>query len=92
MNVSFDLSELTPVIAMTVAETLKAHAAADAELDDDRIAYTLDEVGELLGVLPHSVRDRIYDGKLAAFKMGRRWLVSRAELLAFIEREEVQFK
>ena len=46
--------------------------------------YTLEEIAELLQVTRRTIYTWIKDGKLKAFKVGRGWRVSRADLDSFL--------
>ena len=45
-----------------------------------RLTYTVQEVGELLGISRGSAYNRVRTGEIPALRMGRRLLVTRAEL------------
>ncbi len=55
----------------------------DLAVDKDKLVFQPDEIAELLGVHPESVRRWIRAGKLKAAKAGRYLLISRAELQTF---------
>ena len=55
----------------------------DVTVDKDKMVFQLDEVAELLGVHPESVRRWIRAGKLSAAKTGKQYLISRSDLQAF---------
>jgi len=55
----------------------------DLAVDKDKLVFQPDEVAELLGVHPESVRRWIRAGKLNAAKAGRYLLISRADLQTF---------
>ena len=48
--------------------------------DETQAAYSLEQVGVILGVHPETVRRAIRAGELAAFKMHLHYRVSRLEL------------
>ena len=46
----------------------------------DRLAYSPQEVAEMLGLPERSIRDLCMRGKIKAQKAGTRWLISRGEV------------
>lgn len=55
-------------------------------LDLTEPVYTLDEIAAPLRVSPMTIRRRIAEGQLNAFRVGRRWLVKQSERDAYFER------
>jgi excisionase family DNA binding protein len=55
----------------------------EVAIDEGKTVFQLEEVAELLGVHPESVRRWIRAGKLKAMKAGRQYLISRTDLQAF---------
>lgn len=55
----------------------------------DTLAVDVAEAARLLSWNETGVWQAIRDGKLASFKLGRRRLISRAALAAFVERREL---
>jgi excisionase family DNA binding protein len=54
----------------------------------ERLAYSPDEVAELLGISRELVHDLLRTGQLRSVKAGRRRLINRRHLDAFLAREE----
>lgn len=52
---------------------------------DDKLAYSVDEAAELLGIGRTLAYDLIRDGRLHSLKLGQRRLVAKADLVAFVE-------
>ncbi len=50
----------------------------------EKLSYTLKEVAEAMGLGMTKVRENVARGELASFRVGRRVLVSRVALDAFI--------
>jgi len=46
----------------------------------EKVAYSVRETAEALGLHPNTVYELISDGKLPALRLGRKILVSRSEL------------
>ncbi|MDX3661296.1 helix-turn-helix domain-containing protein [Streptomyces sp. ID05-26A] len=55
-------------------------------LDPDEPLYTLDEIAKPLRVSAVTLRRRIADGELKAFRVGRGWRVKQSERDAYFER------
>lgn len=53
-------------------------------MSKDLEVYTLEEIEQLLQVTRRTIYNWIKSGKLRAFKVGRGWRVSRAELDRFM--------
>jgi excisionase family DNA binding protein len=54
----------------------------------DRLAYSPDEVAEALGISRELVNDLLRTGQLGSVKAGRRRLIGRHHLEAFLNRDE----
>jgi excisionase family DNA binding protein len=54
----------------------------------DRLAYSPDEVAEALGISRELVNDLLRTGRLGSVKAGRRRLIGRHHLEAFLNRDE----
>ena len=54
----------------------------------ERLAYSPDEVAELLGISRELVHDLLRTGQLGSVKAGRRRLISKRHLEAFLAREK----
>lgn len=48
----------------------------------------VEELAELLGVHPKTVRKMIRDGKLKGKKLAKKWYVSEEELIAYFQGED----
>ena len=55
----------------------------EVAVDKTKLVFHVEEIAELLGVHPESVRRWIRSGKLKSAKAGREHLVSRVDLQAF---------
>ena len=53
-------------------------------LQGDLKLYSVKEIAEICGVSSRTVWNYIKAGKLEAFKVGRQWRVSEAQLKAFV--------
>ena len=54
----------------------------------ERLAYSPDEVAELLGISRELVHDLLRTGQLGSIKAGRRRLIGKRHLEAFLAREQ----
>lgn len=54
-------------------------------IDDTRIAFSMRETADSLGVSERSVWSLVKSGRLASFKVGRSVRISRLAIEAFIE-------
>ena len=52
---------------------------------DDKLAYSVDEAAERLGIGRTLAYDLIREGRLPSLKLGHRRLIARADLEAFVE-------
>ena len=69
------------------ATTRGATHPADATVTstgEPRLAFSPDETAELLGISPELVFDLVRTGQLKSIKAGRRRLISRANIDAFL--------
>lgn len=57
---------------------------AIAKANSDRIAYTIDQAAEAVGIHRNTMRDAVSRGELRAVKRGRRWLISREALVRWV--------
>ena len=50
----------------------------------DEVPVTVDtrSAAKLLGVLPETVRRKVADGKIPAFKIAREWRINKSDLMA----------
>jgi excisionase family DNA binding protein len=51
----------------------------------DRQVYTPEEVAQILGMHPNSVYALLKEGSLPGIKAGRRWLISKKRLDAWLD-------
>lgn len=54
-------------------------------VDDDRIAYTVEEVGRLVGLNPETIARYVRRGEIPASKLGRAVRIIRADLIRWLE-------
>lgn len=54
----------------------------------DEKLLTVDEVAQILRVLPKTVRSLLKEGKLPGFKVGRVWRIPEKSLRAYISRTD----
>ena len=85
MRFEFDVETLRPVIQQIVAETV-AQLKAEHSKFNDRIAYTEPEAAALLGVQAHVLRDLRRMGEIVGFKIGKRIVYMRADLVDLLQR------
>lgn len=52
-------------------------------VDKSKLVFTVEEVAEILGMHPESIRRWIQRGKLKAAKTGKQYLISRVDLQVF---------
>jgi len=69
--------ELRALIKSAVAEALASESAG-------RLAYTYRQAGEACGLPWTRIRDAHHRGELRAKRVGRTWLITRAELLRWL--------
>lgn len=71
-------SELAIIARLAVAQTL-------AELGStDRLAYTIDQAAEAVGLPRNTLRDRVASGEIPAVKRAGKWLIRKADLLKWL--------
>ena len=71
-------SETVQLVRSAVAQTLAALPKVD------RIAYTIDQAAEAIGLPRNTVRDRVSSGELRAVKRCGKWLILREDLLRWL--------
>jgi len=71
-------SETVQLVRSAVAQTLAALPKID------RIAYTIDQAAEAIGLPRNTVRDRVSSGELRAVKRCGKWLILREDLLRWL--------
>jgi hypothetical protein len=80
MNVTFDSSDLQPMIDLAVETAL--HRAGFQHADfENRLALTESEAAQTLGVKSHVLRDLRRRGKIMASKVGKRIVYESIEII-----------
>ena len=51
----------------------------------ERLSYTIEQASDVSGIAPSTLRELCARGDLPARKVGRRWIISRRALLAYID-------
>lgn len=69
--------ELAQAVRAAVAETLAA-------VPPERIAYTIDQAAEAIGLARNTIRDAVSRGELRAVKRCGKWLIRRDTLLRWL--------
>lgn len=54
----------------------------------EKLAWSIEEVAESTGLSRSLIYDEMNDGRLAYIKVGRRWLITRKQLDAFLANAE----
>jgi excisionase family DNA binding protein len=62
----------------------------DKRTTGTRLAYTTDQVAELLGISVRTVRDHMQSGEIPCFVMGQRRMVRHDTLVAWMATREQQ--
>lgn len=70
-------TELAALVRSIVAQSI-------AELHPERIAYTIDQAAEAIGIPRNTLRDRVSSGELPAVRRCGRWLIRRDDLLRWL--------
>jgi hypothetical protein len=86
VNLSLDATDLRPIVAAVVAETLQAIRENAAAIDGHRLAYSEAEAAAALGCRPHVLRDARLRGEFRATRVGGRIAYETAELHAYLAR------
>lgn len=73
-------SELPALVRTVVAQTL----ATPLYQQPQRIAYTIAEAAELVGLPRTTLRDRVASGEIPARKRCGKWLILRADLMKWL--------
>ena len=63
-------------------------SASNAKLGSEPLAYTLTEAARLLSVGKRKVEYMVQAGELKSVKIGRARRITRAELLAYVEKQQ----
>jgi excisionase family DNA binding protein len=77
---------ITPLLAADIREALLAimRAILERNVFTERLAYSPDEAAELLGISRELVHDLLRTGQLGSVKAGRRRLIAKHHLDAFL--------
>ncbi len=86
MQVSFDKSELQPIIETAVRATLEQVADENAQLGS-RLAFSEAEAASLLGIKTHVLRDCRLRGEIIARRVGKSFRYSCNQLVRFMDGE-----
>jgi excisionase family DNA binding protein len=73
-----------PPPEMVRADTTDPPVGTATSTGEPRLAFSPDETAQLLGVSPELVFDLLRSGQLKSVKAGRRRLISRANIDAFL--------
>ncbi len=79
-----DLPDLKPLIDVAVRSTLDQIQAVESRLGN-RIGYVEREAAEQLGLHPWVLADARRRGEIRAKRIGKKYVYSRASLVAFLE-------
>ena len=90
MNLRIDPDELRPLVQAVVEETLARIQADQSRLPSDRLAFPEAEAAALLGLKQHVLRDARLRGEITGSLLGRRYVYSRDDLLAWLRRQRVE--
>ncbi len=85
MNVTFNTSDLHPIIDLAV-EAAVHRVQTQQKCFADRIAITEAEAARALGVKPHVMRDLRRRGEIQASRVGKRIVYECDEILDFLRR------
>jgi excisionase family DNA binding protein len=64
--------------------TSKSETGSEANLTTDRLAYSVDEAARITGLSRDLLYDQMRAGKLSYLKVGRRRIITRQHLEAFL--------
>ena len=64
--------------------TRRAETSSEGKANADRLAYSVDEAAQLTGLSRDLLYDQMRTGKLAYIKVGRRRIITRQHLEAFL--------
>lgn len=87
MKIDLEAADLQPLVQQIVREVIDQREADDAKLNG-RLGYTEAEAAGLLGVQPHVLRDARRRGEIHAKLVGKRYIYSRAAILAWLASED----
>ena len=71
-------SDLAALVRLAVAETLLQLPKSE------RLAYTIDQAADAIGVPRNTLRDRVSTGEIPAKKRCGKWLILREDLLRWL--------
>ena len=77
-----DIADLAPVIREAARAAIDELQGAEARLDGQRLGYPEAEAAALLGLPQHVLRDARRRGELKARRVGKKFVYSRAALVA----------
>ena len=60
---------------------------AENRIDGDKM-YQVDEVAQILGITPFTVRKWLREGKIKGKKIGRPWMIPKAEVQRLLSLED----
>ena len=69
-------AETIALVRSVVAQVLSEHG--------NRIAYTIDQAAEAVGLPRNTLRDCVSSGQLRAVKRCGRWMITRTDLLRWL--------
>lgn len=81
-----DITDLRPIIAAVVEETIASVLARSARFGD-RVGFTEPEAAELIGLPRHVLRDCRLRGEITARKCGKKYVYERGSLVRFLLKE-----
>ena len=87
MKVSFEDTELSPLIQRIMAEVLRQQKGAEAKANG-RLGYSESEAAALLSVPPHVLRDCRLGQEISDRMVGKRYIYSRDELMNLLNETE----
>lgn len=89
-RIGLSTSAIAPLLARNMREELLAIMREIIERNAfaERLAYSPDEVAELLGISRELVHDLLRTGQLGSVKAGRRRLIGKRHLEAFLARKQ----
>lgn len=90
MNLRIDPDELRPLVQAVVEEVLASIGTDEARLPSGRLGYPEAEAAALLGLKPHVLRDARLRGEITGSLLGKRYVYSRDDLLAWMRRQRVE--
>jgi hypothetical protein len=87
VQINFDADDLRPAIEIAVRETLEKIAEMGSGLiPAQRLAFSEKEAAAILGIRPNVLGDARRRGEVCGSLVGKKYLYSRDELIAFLER------